>query len=194
MSALSHNASAAGNGPRNGISTRRRLIGVIVVMFLFAIVAAFFAGQLHTFQISSGSMEPSLQVGDFLLVDGRQPVSPRRGDVVALSNPLRPNEQLLCKRVVAEPFDEVEFIDGYFYLNGEWQNMESYVENSRIGGLPHQKHKLKVDEYFVLGDNRHNSFDSLDFGPVPEASLVGIVTWRYWPLNRIQKITNPWGE
>jgi signal peptidase I len=58
-------------------------------------------------------------------------------------------------------------------------------------GCPNDKWELKADEYFVLGDNRNNSFDSHSFGPINRHLIVGQAWIRYWPIQDIGFIQHP---
>lgn len=166
-------------GPR--VPRWRRRAGLILCIFLFGVVIAFAAGAYRTFRITSGSMEPTLRIGDFILVRANGKRTPRVGEIAALRNPHEPM-QWLCKRVVAQPGDVIMFRQGFFFRNGEIQDDEPYVAAHRIEGLPDVgPYQLEGDRYFVLGDNRRVSYDSLDFGPVPQGDFIGVAVAVYWP-------------
>ena len=162
----------------------RRWTGLVVCVVLFSVVIAFAAGKFRTFRVTSGSMEPTLLTGDVILVDAVGPVTPKAGEIVAVKNP-KDESEWLCKRVVAVPGDVIGFRNGYFVLNGEVQDAEPYVAAHRMEGLPEVgPMPLGKNQYFVMGDNRGRSYDSLDFGPVPREDFIGVAVAVYWPWGR----------
>jgi len=169
------------------ISTLRKCIGVVALIIFMSLAVAFAHGVFRAFRIVSGSMRPTLLVGDCVLVDSRKPVRPKRGEVVALKEPGDPNEWV-CKRVVALPGDKVEFRGSQLYVNGECQSEEYYSRGVRISFFGNYRRQLGPDEYFVLGDNQRRSRDSRDFGPVRRSDFVGTAKLIYWPLSRIQTL------
>jgi signal peptidase I len=174
-----------------GISRLRRWASLVICVLLLSLSFAFAAGRFRTFRVMSNSMLPTIQVGDCLLVNASGPAWPRRGDIVAVKNPKDPLEWL-CKRVVAEPFDVWGFRDGFFFLNGEWQFDEGYVSSHRVPDLPDMgPRRLEADEYFVLGDNRPLSYDSVEFGPVHSEDFIGNVVGIYWPPKRMRILRRP---
>ena len=157
------------------------------------------------FRIPSASMVPTLEVGDFILVNKyayglRLPVvdrkvialgAPQRGDVVVFRYPPDPSQDFI-KRVVGLPGDEVEYRERAIFINGERVPQQDGRE--RLGAHVHRlKLQLWVPDqpgrwvvpaghFFVMGDNRDNSRDSRVWGFVPEANLVGraFVVWMNW--------------
>lgn len=80
----------------------------------------------------------------------------------------------IIKRVVACPGDTVSFVDGELYVNN--QKEETYIYKwtpPKVGNG--YTHTMQEDEYFVLGDNRGNSIDSEDYGPIKRSQIVGKV-------------------
>ena len=142
---------------------------------------------LLTFEIAlvpTGSMEKTVLVGDnvlvFELLDGpripwthlRLPRlrSPRRGELVSFLSPA-PAHTVYLKRVVAVARDTVEIRDGSLFVNGA-REVEPYAPRSkRVSTMAPRC--LRSGEIFVLGDNRDQSEDSRDFGPVPVESVIG---------------------
>ena len=171
------------------ISSLRKVVGFIVMVVLMAIAFAFSAGALRTFEIMSESMTPTLQIGDRLFVDARGPVRPHAGDIIAFRKPGNPSV-LICKRVAAEPYDEVEFETAYLSINGKLQRPARYHLGDMIPRDGNYYLKLGADEYYVLGDNEAFSNDSRDFGPVSESDMVGAVTRIYWPFARAISLKN----
>jgi signal peptidase I len=155
-------------------------LGVAVVMRTFVV---------QTFYIPSGSMEPTLNIGDRILVDKLSyhlhPV--HRGDIVVFAKP--PNEQLepgindLVKRVIGLPGESISGANGQVYINGKplaepW--LPKGVVTSNFGPI-----KIPKNDYFVMGDNRGFSEDSRVFGPISGSLIVGRVVFRIWPLSHI---------
>ncbi len=78
----------------------------------------------------------------------------------------------IIKRIVACPGDRVEFIDGYLYVNGERETRFGY-KFTHVGVGDDYAHTMEKGEYFVMGDNRENSTDSEDYGPIQESMIYG---------------------
>jgi signal peptidase I len=138
--------------------------------------------------IPSSSMEPTLEINDRLIIEkvSYRLHPPKRGDVVVFS----PTEALkkqdfkdaFIKRVIGLPGDTVEVKNGKVFVNGK-SLTENYIE------APPDYHftpvKVPENQYWVLGDNRNNSYDSHYWGFVPRQNLIGKATVRFWPLNRL---------
>ncbi|MEW6496860.1 MAG: signal peptidase I [Cyanobacteriota bacterium] len=141
--------------------------------------------------IPSGSMLPTLQINDRLIVDKLtyEFRDPKRGDIVVFS----PTEALkaqnfkdaFIKRVVGLPGETVEVRDGRVYVNNQ-PLQERYIEerpNYQFGPVT-----VSPNQYLVLGDNRNNSYDSHYWGFVPRTNIIGRAVVRFWPLNRLGEI------
>jgi signal peptidase I len=106
--------------------------------------------------------------------------SPRRGELVLFRVPVQP-AQIAIKRVVGLPGEQVSLWEGALSVDGQLVP-EPYVANPDcVGGFAW---RLGPREYFLLGDNRRESTDSRDFGPVPARLLLGIAWYRYWPTEQ----------
>jgi signal peptidase I len=142
--------------------------------------------------IPSGSMEPTLEINDRLIVDkvGYHFVTPQRGDIVVF-NPTKALEdqdfhEALIKRIIGLPGDSVEVKDGKVVVNGHPLG-ENYIQappNYRYG-----PQKVPDGSYLVLGDNRNNSYDSHYWGFVPRQKIIGRAVVRFWPVNRVGSLT-----
>lgn len=130
-------------------------------------------------RIAGSSMEDTLLSGDVALV-ARLYGDARRGDVVQCRFPGR--DGTYVKRVIGLPGDVVEFRDGALTVNGRPVS-EPYVSSP----TEDMRATLGADEFFVLGDNRAESYDSRaeDMGCVRGDDLLGRVCWILWPLNRV---------
>ena len=74
--------------------------------------------------------------------------------------------------------------DGSVYVDGKRLD-EPYVQTSRRDHETQSWPRIPKGEYFMMGDNRADSCDSRQWGPVPRANLIGPVLMTYWPLNRL---------
>ena len=172
---------------------------VVVVAVLVAVLLRTFVVQ--TFYIPSGSMEPTLHIGDRILVDklSYDLHSVHRGDIVVFGRPPAedcggPEVNDLVKRVIGLPGDVLSLSGGYVYVDGKRLN-ERWLPPSEQGvttagpvgsnyDLAHS-YRIPADDYFVMGDNRTDSCDSRYWGPIAKSLIVGKVSLRVWPLTSI---------
>jgi signal peptidase I len=140
------------------------------------------------FKKTGGSMAPTLQKSDRVLVRKSGRYKPRRGDIVVCKPPVD-GDMNMMKRVVALGGESVEIKDGSIYVNGEkaecsrLKNIE-YASTGKFG-VEGEAFEVPVDSFFVLGDNSNNSRDSRDFGAISESDLIGEVYKIYWPPGRM---------
>lgn len=169
---------------------------------IIAIIIAFFIRTfiVQSFKIPSGSMEDTLAIGDYLLVSKfiygiKIPMTggrilrirdPRRGDVVVFQYPKDTSKDFI-KRVIGAPGDEVEIKDKKVYVNGKpYENPHEVHRGKDI--LPGEQTprdnfgpvKVPENSYFVMGDNRDNSYDSRFWGFVKEENIKGLAFIKYW--------------
>ena len=175
--------------------------GIIIV--LVAVLAAVLLREfvVQTFYIPSGSMEPTLQVGDRIVVNklSYELHGVDRGDIVVFSRPPLencggPQVNDLVKRVVGMPGDLVSVSGGYVYVDGRRLD-ETWLPAAEQGttspgpsGTPYsldRPFRVPSGDYFVLGDNRGDSCDSRWWGPIPRSLIVGKVDLRVWPISAI---------
>ena len=140
------------------------------------------SGRVETFTVTSNSMLPTLRVGDCVFVKTGKHYIPQRNDIVVFQNPTKETEHLV-KRVVAIPKDNVAIRKGHLQLNG--RILEEGEINQQLIAYKDFSTGIKENHIFVMGDNRNNSYDSLDFGQVEYGNILGKVTYVYWPLKRI---------
>ena len=151
--------------------------------------------------IPSGSMIPTLQIQDRLLIEK---ITPRLNNklnkhlnlntIVIFKPPKILTEagysdgSALIKRVVGLPGDKIEVTDGKLYRNGKEIN-EPWIKEP----IQYEMDAINVPNYslWVLGDNRNNSLDSHIWGALPEKNLIGTALARYWPLKKIGPIRFP---
>jgi signal peptidase I len=165
---------------RKRISFLRWMVSLALVVVLMWIWALFLRGELRSFTVISGSMEPTLRIGDYVLTHAWDKKSDLRGRIIAFEDVTHPGE-IVTKRVVGMPGDHVAIVGPAVLINTKlfpipWQRSRAAVFRSLT---------VPPGHVFVLGDNRGNSVDSLDYGPVPFERIVGVVFLRYWPLSQI---------
>ena len=172
-------------------SLRRTIIEwVAVIGGGIAIALLIEAFLIQAFWIPSASMEPTLDVGDRVLVNKRAYTfgDVGRGDIVVFERPDSDVGGLggegdandLIKRVIAVEGDSIEARQGRVFVNGE-RREESYLEaDTPTDNLPRQR--IPPDHLFVMGDNRTDSEDSRVFGPISEDDIVGKAFLTVWPV------------
>jgi signal peptidase I len=128
-------------------------------------------------RVTSGSMAPTIAVGDLVVVQ-RSSAPVRHMDVVVVEDPA--GDGLLVKRAVALAGDTVGLEDGVLVINGATV-CETAVDQSRVDGVYFGPVTVPPGQVFVLGDERGNSIDSRNFGPVRAAAVLGFVRVRLWP-------------
>jgi signal peptidase I len=180
----------AAHTPKKRRSTRRALIewGAIVVL---AVLVSLFMRTfvLQTYFIPSASMEPTLLVGDRIMVSklSLDFGSIHRGDILVFKAP--PAEHCgtpvpdLVKRVIGLPGDHLTSKGNTIYVNGKalkitWTHYEPL--GRAIGNVVVPK-----NHYFMMGDNYPDSCDSRYWGSVPRSDIIGRAFIRIWPLSRI---------
>ena len=170
--------------------------------FIIAIILALFIRTfvIQAFKIPSGSMEPTLRVGDHLLVNKfiygvklpliRKtiiPVStPKREDIIVFIYPEDRSKDFI-KRVIGLPGEKVEVKGQKVYINdkpikdphGHYSRPNEIGEGlSEVGRF--NPYVVEKEHYFVLGDNRDNSRDSRFWGTVPSELIKGKALIIYW--------------
>jgi signal peptidase I len=205
-------------GARGRKVVRELVETVILALLIFFAVRA----VVQNFRVEGASMEPSMHNNEYLLVnkaiyyridlgrlndivpflpfdgDGERHLfrAPRRGDIIVFRFPLDPDRDFI-KRVIGVPGDTVEVRDEKVFVNGV-PLTEDYIL-----ATPNYNYGPRVvpeGMYFVLGDNRRNSFDSHTWGSgcnpqqmcdfVPEENIIGQAWITYWPFDELGLINN----
>lgn len=184
----------------------KELVEIVAVAFLLAFVIKVFVFELY--KIPSGSMIPTLLVGDRIVVvkfiyGPRLPFinirlpgfrEPKIGDIVVFKAPDDPTKSFI-KRFIAGPGDMVEIKDGKLLVNGKIVEdppafRRVYYYNRGDYGLEGKPIAVPKDSYFMLGDNSASSRDSRYWGFVPRSYLIGKAVLIILPFNRIQIMTD----
>ncbi len=173
-------------------SELREWVEAIVIALIMALVIRAFVVQ--AFKIPSGSMYPTLKIGDKLFVNKfiYRFRDPERWDIIVFKYPEDPSKDFI-KRLIGLPGETVEIRDGAVFVNGVKQSPPSPIANNVYYnteegegyGANNQKVVVPPDHYFVLGDNSGNSRDSRMWGFVSRKKLVGKAFVRWWPLHRV---------
>jgi signal peptidase I len=184
-------------------SQLRETIEAIVVAFAIALVIRTFV--IQAFKIPSGSMIPTLLIGDHILVNKfllGNPVDvpftnihlfrmpglrkPQRGDIIVFKYPEDPTRDFI-KRVVGIEGDTVESKDKMVYVNGR-KLVEPYTQHVsgdiKPAGMDRRDNfgpvTVPKESVFVMGDNRDQSYDSRYWGFVPDSEIKGKAIVIYW--------------
>ena len=159
---------------------------LVILLISFALVFGFVRPfVMEAFWIPSGSMIPTLEIGDRVLVNKfiYRFTEPERGDIIVFRSVDDPDEDLI-KRVVGLPGDEIAVRRGRLLLNGEPQK-EPFTNKKFPDRSFYARTTVPKEHVFVMGDNRGNSADSRVFGPLPEKNIEGEAFLRFWPPHRI---------
>lgn len=154
---------------------------------IFAVVAAFAINNILIVnaKVPSGSMETTIMTGDRVIANRLAYLnsSPKRFDVVVFRFPDDESRDFV-KRVIGLPGETVEIIGGQVYINNSPLDDSGYVHEHPTGD--YGPFKVPPRSYFMLGDNRNNSFDSKDWEHpfVAEHKILGEVMIQYYPRVR----------
>ncbi|MGO8874100.1 MAG: signal peptidase I [Acidimicrobiales bacterium] len=166
---------------------------VLAVAVVLAVGVRTFVVQMY--YIPSGSMLPTLQIGDRIVVDklSYRVHDVARGDIVVFRRPPLEHADYadLVKRVIGLPGETVSSADGRVYIDGR-PLAEPWLPKPAPETLPsplplpfslNHPYTVPAGEYFVMGDNRTDSEDSRYFGPIPGNLIVGKMAFTIWPLD-----------
>jgi signal peptidase I len=183
---------------------------VLIVVVALGLALAIQAWLVKPFRIPSGSMEPTLAIGQRVLVDritGHWG-DPERGDIIVFHPPKGAEQGTKCeleqpgapcargtptradtnfiKRVVAVGGDRLKIVDNHAIVNGKRQKdgFAHLQPCSEVCNLP-KEITIPPGHFFMMGDNRGESDDSRDWGPVPKKWIIGQAFFTYWPPKRI---------
>ncbi|HTT59750.1 MAG TPA: signal peptidase I [Acidimicrobiales bacterium] len=171
--------------------SRRRALTEWLIVLVVAVLASFLVRTyvVQTYFIPSKSMEPTLDVGNRIVVDklavefGHINI----GDIVVFKAP--PEVQVKCgdvvpdlvKRVIGLPGDVLTSKGNTIYVNGVALD-EKWTHTEPLGpAIGHVT--VPAGQYFMMGDNHANSCDSRYWGTVPRSDIIGKVFLKFWPLS-----------
>ena len=162
-------------------------ITIVVAVLLLGVLRTF---AFEVFNIPSGSMTPTLGIGDRILVQKAffSWHDVREGNVVVFSHPPLddcpgPEKSDLVKRVIALPGQTIYSSGNSIYINGRLL-AEPYLPRYDLLVPPiassQDPYRVPAGEFYVLGDNRAYSCDSRYWGPIKGTSIVGKVVLLWW--------------
>lgn len=171
----------------------RRLLIEWASIVLVALAVSFLmrAYVIQTFFIPSGSMEPTLMIGDRIIVSKLSVEfgTIHRGDILVFKAPpgvvAGCNDPVadLVKRVIGLPGDHLTSRGNTIYVNGSPLS-ETWTHYEPLGS-PIGQVTVPANSYFMMGDNHPYSCDSRVWGVVPRSDIIGKAFLRIWPLSRI---------
>ena len=190
----------------SGGSFLYELPGLLLAALVVAVLIKTFIVQ--PFYIPSGSMIPTLEVDDRVMVSKVNGLfgEIERGEILVFENPYRVEEDEsvpeavvrsvlealgirtspyddLVKRVIALEGEEVEIIDNQVYIDG-FAIDEPYLQPGTM--MPDFGPQVIPDDHlFMMGDNRNSSSDGRVFGPIPVDDVIGEAVLRIWPFDRL---------
>jgi signal peptidase I len=163
---------------------------IIITLAIFLVVRA----TLQNFRVDGSSMYPTFHSGEYIIVDRFEYWlhNPQRGDVVVFrAVPAREPGRDFIKRIIGVPGDRVDIQNSHVYIDGHTLR-EPYIAappSYTFGPVT-----VPANEYFVLGDNRNNSYDSSRWTATPFLArryIIGKALLAYWPLKDLTVFHDP---
>ncbi len=194
--------------PTTGRGAFIELVAIVALAIGLALLIQAFI--VKPYQIPSASMEPTLDIGQRVLVDrvSYHFGDPEIGDIVVFHPPTgadsmrcgvhvpeteacpqpvdQESDTNFIKRIVAGPGDTLSIMDGHPVVNGV-EAKEPFIKPCGAGSGCNMPKQITIppNDYFMMGDNRGSSDDSRFWGPVPRAWIIGEAFLTYWPPDRI---------
>ena len=156
------------------IKKEKKFLLLVMIIILFKIFI------FNFILVKGDSMNPKYKNNDFMFLNkiiySFKPI--RRGEVIVLK--YKNND--LIKRIIALPNDKIKVENGKLYINNK-EVKENYI-NSYTASYDFDEITLKDNEYFVMGDNRYNSYDSRNFGTITKNNIIGRVEFKIFPFDK----------
>ena len=155
-----------------------KYIIAIVVILIFAIYVVSFQ------EVIGPSMNNTLKSGDITVVNKLvfRLRNIKRNEIVSLKK----DDKIMVKRIIGLPGEHIEYKDNILYVDGKKisDSRSSSTKDFKLESIGYDT--IPKDMYLVLGDNRTNSSDSRTFGLVKKSDIIGKVTIRIYPFNKIK--------
>lgn len=172
--------------------SQRENVQILAIAIALAILIRLFVAEPR--YIPSDSMEPTLMIGDRLVVEkvSYRLHPPQAGDVIVFEPPSQFQTQFgylpdkaFIKRIIGTPGDTIQVKNGLVYRNGQ-PLQEDYIAEPpayQMGAV-----QVPAANFFVMGDNRNNSNDSHVWGFLPQQNIIGRAIFRFFPWQRFGQL------
>lgn len=154
----------------------KELLPYVIILILVVIIRSYVFTPIR---VNGRSMFPTLDGGEFMLLTKYNKNDLNRNDIIIVTIDRKEGKEDLIKRIVALPGETISCKDGIVYINSK------KIDEKYGQGVTNDFEKIKLgkNEYFVLGDNRVDSFDSSEFGPVKKENIKGKASFVIFPFN-----------
>ena len=180
--------------PKKGSGDFSSIWDFITEMVKFTILSLVIVAPIRIFiaqpfLVSGSSMDPTFADGEYLIIDELSYYfkDPERGQVVVFRYPNNPSKYFI-KRIIGLPSETVIVKNGQVTIKNDANPNGMKLEEDYVKNIDTQNKdvdtKLEDNEYFVMGDNRPQSSDSRDWGPVEDKFITGHVVLRLLPVAR----------
>ena len=154
----------------------KEIIEFIILIIIVLLIKQYIVTPIR---VNQSSMNDTLFDKDIMILNkiGIRVSDIKRFDIVVV----KVGDTKLIKRVIGLPGEEVEYKDNILYINGK--EVKDRYENGYTPNI--SKVKLGKDQYIILGDNRGNSIDSSELGPIQRKQIIGKTSIVIYPFGRI---------
>ncbi len=166
----------------------REIVETLILTLLIFLAIRFLIQSYH---VDGNSMEPGLKTNQSVVVNKVAYMfhAPERGDVIVFHFPQDTTKDFI-KRVIGLPGDTITIDYNSVRVNGVLLDEKAYISAPLNTGTVHEK--VPANQFFVMGDNRPESYDSRSWGYVPRDYIIGKAVLVFWPLDKIHFIdTHP---
>jgi signal peptidase I len=174
----------------------REIIELLIIIALAVVITTLLRiFVINQYEIPSGSMESTIEIGDRLFVEkvSYYFAGPERGDIVTFDDPIE-DGRVLIKRCIAVGGQTVDLRSGKVVVDGIIIDEPYTLDKPSLPLEPMRDVRIEYPytvpqgSIWVMGDNRTNSLDSRYFGPVSEEDITGKALFRFLPLDRFGAI------
>ncbi|MEG2283727.1 MAG: signal peptidase I [Bacilli bacterium] len=166
------------------MNIKKIIKGVLPYLIIIVLILLLKQFVITTIRVNGTSMDNTLKDGDIMLLDriGYKFNDIKRFDIVVVK---RPDDDVI-KRVIGLPGDHIKYVDSKLYINDKIVDetfSHKLTEDFNINSIALEV--IPQGEYFILGDNRTDSYDSRYFGSVKKQDILGKAVLTIFPFNRL---------